>query len=129
MATLNRTNVPLVDAPGGGPASIPGTGIVVAGKEYPVDCTIFATALEVGTAYARRMGFETYGRGGRSLSQEWAKGFRTLHGFYCRDFPNLLHMGVNQNGQSYCVPYTLDEQAERSAAILKNARLHQARLI
>jgi len=129
LATFNRSNVTLVDTQGRGPDAITETGIVVAGKEYPVDCIIFATGFEVGTAYARRMGFETYGRGGRSLSQEWEKGFRTLHGFYCRDFSNLFHMGVNQNGQSYCVTYTLDEQAEHIAAVLKHARLRKAPLI
>ena len=124
--TFNRPNVTLVDTDGRGPDEITEKGIVVNGKEYEVDCIIFATGFEVGTAYARRMGFETYGRGGKTLSQEWANGFRTLHGFYCRDFPNLLHMGTNQNGQSYCVTYTLDEQAKHIAAVLKYAQLHQA---
>jgi cation diffusion facilitator CzcD-associated flavoprotein CzcO len=129
LDTFNRPNVTVVDTNGRGPDAITETGIVVHGKEYAVDCIIFATGFEVGTAYARRMGFETYGRGGKSLSKEWANGSRSLHGFYCRDFPNLLHMGVNQNGVSYCVTYGLDEQAVHIAAILKYAQLRQARLI
>jgi cyclohexanone monooxygenase len=128
-ATFNRPNVTLVDTDGRGPDEITETGIVVGGKEYEVDCIIFATGFEVGTEYARRMGFEAYGRGGKALSQEWASGFRTLHGFYSRDFPNLFHMGTNQNGQSYCVTFHLDEQAAHVAAVLKQAQLHQAKLV
>jgi cyclohexanone monooxygenase len=128
-ATFNRPNVTLLDTQGRGPDAITETGVVVAGKEYQVDCIIFATGFEVGTAYARRMGFEIYGRGGRSLSEAWVNGIRSLHGVCCRGFPNLLHMGTSQNGQSYCVTYTLDEQAEHIAAILKQAQLRKACLI
>jgi cation diffusion facilitator CzcD-associated flavoprotein CzcO len=127
--TFNRPNVTLVDTQGRGPDAITEKGIIVDGKEYEVDCIIFATGFEVGTAYARRMGFETYGRGGKSLSEEWSDGFRSLHGFYCRNFPNLLHTGINQNGQSFCVTYTLDEQAEHIAAVLKHAQVSNARVI
>jgi hypothetical protein len=38
-------------------------------------------------------------------------------------------MGVNQNGQSFCVTYSLDEQAEHIADVLKYARDRGARLI
>ena len=40
-------------------------GVVVDGVEYQVDCLIFATGFEVGTAYTRRAEFEMYGRGRR----------------------------------------------------------------
>ena len=126
LPTFNRPNVTLIDTQGHGPDAITETGIVYGGKTYDVDCIIFATGFEVGTRYARRMGFETYGRAGRSLSEEWSKGIRSLHGFYSRDFPNLFHMGISQNGVSYCVTYHLDEQADHIAQVLKHAQLHQA---
>jgi cyclohexanone monooxygenase len=129
LDTFNSPNVTLVDTEGRGPDEITEKGIVVNGKEYEVDCIIFATGFEVGTPYARRMGFDVYGRGGKSLSREWSNGFRSLHGFYCRDFPNLIHMGTNQNGQSYCVTYHLDEQAEHIATILKEAKRRQVQRI
>ncbi len=44
-------------------------GLVFDGVEYEVDCIIFATGFEVGTAYTRRAGFEIYGRGGQSLTE------------------------------------------------------------
>jgi hypothetical protein len=46
-----------------------------------VDCIIFATGFEVGTAYTRRTGFEVHGRGGRKLTDYRSAGLRTLHGF------------------------------------------------
>ncbi len=33
-------------------------------REYEVDCLIFATGFEVGTAYTRRAGYDIVGRGG-----------------------------------------------------------------
>ena len=54
-----------------------------------MDCIIFATGFEVGTAYTRRTGFEVYGRGDRKLTDHWSSGLRTLHGFYSHGFPIL----------------------------------------
>jgi hypothetical protein len=94
-----------------------------------VDCVIFATGFETGTTFSRRSGSEIHGVGGKSLSKEWARGLKTLHGFCSHDFPNLFHMGVNQNGVSYLFTYHLDEQAEHIVDVLKRARLKQARRI
>jgi cyclohexanone monooxygenase len=127
--TFNRPNVTLIDTAGRGLDAVTEKGLMFNGVEYEVDCIIFATGFEVGTAWARRMGFETHGRGGKKLSDEWKGGLRSLHGFYCHDFPNLLHMGVNQNGQSFCATYSLDEQAEHILSVLKYARDRNARLI
>jgi cyclohexanone monooxygenase len=57
--------VTLVDTLGRGVDRVTETGLVFDGVEYEVDCIIFATGFEVGTAYTRRSGFEVYGRGGR----------------------------------------------------------------
>ncbi|MCW8083992.1 hypothetical protein OPV10_09695, partial [Pediococcus acidilactici] len=64
--------------------------VVVDGRAYELDCLIFASGFEVGTDYARRMGFEVYGRGGTSLSERWRDGVKTMHGFYSRGFPNCF---------------------------------------
>jgi hypothetical protein len=37
----------------------------------------------------------------------------------------LVVLRCARNGQSYCVTYTLDEQAEHAAAILKQAKLRK----
>ena len=38
--------------------------VVANGVEYPVDCIIFATGFEVGTAWTRRAGYEITGQDG-----------------------------------------------------------------
>ena len=64
LPTFNRPNVRLVDTRGRGVDRVTEAGLVFDGVEYEVDCIIFATGFEVGTAYTRRAGYEIYGRGG-----------------------------------------------------------------
>src|SRR5581483_2147419 len=72
LDTFNRPNVTLVDTQGKGVERITEKGVVANGREYEVDCLIYATGFEVGTSYTRRSGYELYGRGGQSLSEKWA---------------------------------------------------------
>src|SRR5205807_2347848 len=81
LPTFNRPNVKLVDTSCTGVEQITERGVVVDGVEYEVDCLIFATGFEVGTAYTRRAEFAIYGRNNLSLANYWAKGMRTFHGF------------------------------------------------
>ncbi|HVN00726.1 MAG TPA: NAD(P)/FAD-dependent oxidoreductase [Caulobacteraceae bacterium] len=129
LPTFNRPNVTLVDTGGKGVERITETGLVVDGQEYEVDCIIFATGFEVGTSYTRRAGFEVVGRGGLTLSEHWAKGLRTLHGFYSHGFPNCFHMGVNQSTLTPNFPHLLDEQAHHIAHVISEASLRQAATI
>ena len=66
LDTFNRPNVTLVDTNGQGVDRMTEHGIVANGVEYEIDCLIFATGFEVGTAFTRRAGCELYGRGGLS---------------------------------------------------------------
>jgi cation diffusion facilitator CzcD-associated flavoprotein CzcO len=129
LPTFNRPNVTLVDTGGQGVERVDETGLWVGGQHYEVDCIIFATGFEVGTSYTRRAGFEVYGRGGKSLSEHWANGLRTLHGFYSAGFPNCFHMGVNQSTLTPNFPHLLDEQAHHVAHVVKEAQLRQAQTI
>ena len=45
LHTFNRPNTHLVDTDGKGVERITATGVVVEGKEYPVDCVIYASGL------------------------------------------------------------------------------------
>jgi cation diffusion facilitator CzcD-associated flavoprotein CzcO len=74
------------------------SGVVVNGVEYELDCLIFATGFEVGTACTRRAGFGLYGRDGLSLADYWAKGMRTYHGFLSPGVSQLLSYGTNPDG-------------------------------
>jgi cyclohexanone monooxygenase len=129
LPTFNRPNVTLVDTQGHGVERVTETGLVFGGVEYEVDCIIFATGFEVGTAYTRRAGFEVYGRGGKTLTEHWASGMKTLHGFYSHGFPNCFHMGVTQNALTPNFPHMLDEQARHISDLVQQANLHQAQTI
>ena len=98
LDTYNRPNVHLVDTDGQGVDRIDDTGAWVAGQHYDLDCIVFASGFEVGTEYARRAGFETTGRHGRTLSEHWSEGMRTLHGVHVHGFPNLFVIGLTQAG-------------------------------
>ena len=129
LPTFNRPNVTLVDTRGRGVDRVTETGLVFDGVEYEVDCIIFATGFEVGTAYTHRAGFEIYGRGGRTLTEYWADGPRTLHGFYSNGFPNCFHLGILQNAVTSNFGHMLYEQARHIAAVIEQARLRQAQVI
>jgi cyclohexanone monooxygenase len=129
LPTFNRPNVTLVDTLGRGVDHVTEAGLVFGGVEYEVDCIIFATGFEVGTAYTRRAGFEVYGRGGKPLSEHWAGGLKTLHGFYSHGFPNCFHMGVTQNAVTPNFPHMLDEQARHITEIIQGASERQAQRV
>ena len=111
LKTFNRPNVTLVDTKGRGVDRITEKGIVANGVEYELDCIIFATGFEVGTAYTRRAGYDITGKGGLTLSDKWANGLRTLHGFQTNGFPNCFFMGVTQGGFTANFPHMLNEQS------------------
>ena len=78
-STCRRSTGPtcaLVDTDGRGVDRITPSGVVVGGREYPVDCLIFATGFEVGTDYTRRAGYDVVGVGGLKLSEYWSDGMK-----------------------------------------------------
>ena len=119
LETFNRPNVTLVDTEGKGVERITEKGVVVGGKEYELDCLIFATGFEVGTDYTRRAGYEIYGTGGQTLTAKWKDGMRTFHGIHTHGFPNCFVMGMTQTGLTANIPHMLKEQAEHISYIIK----------
>ncbi|MDC0995390.1 NAD(P)/FAD-dependent oxidoreductase [Pseudomonadales bacterium] len=111
LQTFNLDNVQLVDTNGIGVDSITPNGVVANGKEYPVDCIIFATGFEVGTDYTRRAGYDVFGKDNLSLSQKWSDGMRTLHGIHTHGFPNLFIISNSQSGFTTNFPHSMDETA------------------
>ena len=104
-------------------------GVVVNGVEYKVDCLIFATGFEVGTAYTRRSEFEVYGRNGQTLTDYWSDGMKTHHGFLTHGFPNLFHMGLTQTGLAPNFTYMLEGQATHIAHIVNELRAREGRSV
>jgi cyclohexanone monooxygenase len=121
LETFNRPNVALVDTAGRGVERITAKGVVVDGREYPVDCLIYASGFEVGTDYCRRAGLELHGRGGERLSERWTGGARTLHGMHVHGFPNCFLMNNVQAGFTANYPHLLNEQAKHVAYIVRRA--------
>ncbi len=120
LPSFNRPNVKLVDTQGRGVERITEKGIVVDGQEYEIDCLILATGFEVGTSYNRRAGYEIIGRKGQTLSEKWANGMRTFHGFQTNGFPNCYFMGVTQGGFTANFPHLLNEQSVHIAYMISH---------
>jgi cyclohexanone monooxygenase len=129
LDTFNRPNVTLVDTQGKGVERITEKGVVANGREYEVDCLIYATGFEVGTSYTRRSGYELYGRGGQSLSEKWADGISTLHGLHTRNFPNCFIISNAQSGFTANFPHMLNEQSKHIAYIVKHCADRQVRTV
>jgi cation diffusion facilitator CzcD-associated flavoprotein CzcO len=129
LPAFNRPNVTLVDTLGRGVDRITAKGLVFDGVEYEADCIIFATGFEVGTSYTRRAAFEIYGRGGKTLTEYWAGGMKTLHGFCSAGFPNCFHMGITQNALTANFPHMLEEQSRHITELIQHAKAQEARCI
>ena len=55
------------------------------------------------------------------MSEKWAGGMRTLHGFQTRGFPNCFFMGVTQGGFTANFPHMLNEQSLHIAYMIDHA--------
>ena len=122
LDAFNRPNVELVDTGGHGVERLTRNAVVANGREYEVDCLIFATGFEVGTSYTRRAGYDIIGKDGVTLSDYWADGLRTLHGLTVHNFPNCFFLGFTQTAITISVPQALGEQARHVAYIVSQAR-------
>jgi len=118
LATFNRPNVTLVDTHGRGVEKITEHAVWVDGKPYEIDCLIYATGFEVGTAYAHRSGYEIYGRGGLTISEKWKDGVSTLHGIISRGFPNCFILGNSQMPFTPNFPHATSLQAQQAAYVI-----------
>jgi cation diffusion facilitator CzcD-associated flavoprotein CzcO len=122
LQAFNDPATHLVDTDGKGVQEITTAGVVVAGREYGLDCIIYASGFEVGTSYARRAGFEVIGRGGRTLSRHWDPAMRTLHGIHARGFPNLLFVQPTQGANLISnIPHNIVDSARTIAVTVRHA--------
>ncbi|MCZ6502994.1 MAG: NAD(P)/FAD-dependent oxidoreductase [Gammaproteobacteria bacterium] len=123
LQAYNQPNVTLVDTEGKGVERLTENAVVANGREYEIDCLIFATGFEVGTSYTRRSGYDIIGRNGNTLSNHWSGGMRTYHGLQSHGFPNCFFMGFTQTAITINVPHALNEQAKHVAYILNEVRM------
>jgi cyclohexanone monooxygenase len=129
LATFNCPNVALIDTNGKGVERISENSIIANGKEYKIDCLIYATGFEVGTTFSHRANLELHGRDGLALTEKWKDGASTLHGMHVNGFPNAFIIGNTQSGFTTNFPHMIDEQSQHLAYILKEAGQRQATVI
>jgi cyclohexanone monooxygenase len=127
---FNRPNVTLVDTEGRGVERITPNGLVVKGKEYPVDCLIHATGFDYLKDYAVESGFDAVGPGGLKLSQHWKEGPRTLMAIQTDKFPNFFFVRLPQAGispnythmateQTFTIAYLIDQCMKQGKATVE----------
>ena len=140
--TFNRPNVDLLDVSDTkGLERMTENGFVFHGKEYPVDCMIFASGFEVTSDLNRRWGIDIFeGRGGRSIYDHWAEGPKTLHGTMTHGFPNQFYIGYIQGGlnasvteqfgkQGYHIAHVIAEVMKRGAAVAEPSQQAQDKYV
>jgi cyclohexanone monooxygenase len=131
LPSFNRPNVTLIDvSETQGVERITEKGFIANGKEYEVDCIVHASGFEITTGMKRRIGVETLeGRGGKSLYDHWADGFRTLHGPMTDYFPNQFWVGFFQGGVSVNLTAMYDQQAKHMAYLISETIKRGAKTI
>jgi cation diffusion facilitator CzcD-associated flavoprotein CzcO len=129
LETFNLDHVELVDTDGKGIDRITEKGIVANGKEYELDCIIYGTGFEVGTSYARRSNYETYGKNGLSMTEKWSTGVRTLHGYWMNQFPNFFIISTLQSGFAANFVHMLTRQAKHIAWIIAECKKRDIKVI
>ncbi|KAL4809787.1 hypothetical protein BDV18DRAFT_129665 [Aspergillus unguis] len=124
LQAFNRDNVTLVDTNGRGVEHITEKGIVIQGKEYPLDVLILSTGYRSAFLYSpgRRVDIDIRGRNNLSLDDKWTSGVATLHGVMSHDFPNLFWPGFAQSGGTPNFAHCIDLSAQHVAEIMAEAR-------
>ncbi|KAF2128797.1 FAD/NAD(P)-binding domain-containing protein [Dothidotthia symphoricarpi CBS 119687] len=129
LQTFNRENVKLVDTRGQGVDRITEKGVVANGKEYEIDCLVYATGFEVANEWSHKSGMEIYGRNGLSVTEKWKEGASTLHGWSSRQFPNCFWVQLTQAVLTPNVMHITGEQAKHFAYVISECKKRDIRTI
>jgi len=124
LPCFNRDNVELVDTDGSGVERFTEHGMVVAGKEYPIDYLVLSTGFRssAGDTPASRANLVVEGRNGRNIDEKFKQGWGSLHGQLSRDFPNMFLCSPLQAAASVNFSFVLDQFAQHAAYIIHEAR-------
>ncbi|MDG2004638.1 MAG: NAD(P)/FAD-dependent oxidoreductase [Novosphingobium sp.] len=122
LQTFNRPNVSLVHTNGRGIERITERGIVANGREYELDCIVYATGFDSSSGMLKTMGVNPEGVEGIALTDRFAQGFSTLHGLHVSQFPNMFIIGGPQSTLATTFTYGLHVQAEQCARIMAHCR-------
>ncbi len=129
--TFNRPNVELIDVSDSqGVERMTAKGFVANGREYEVDCMIFASGYEVTSELHRRWGIDAIeGRDQLSIYDYWADGFQTFQGMMARNFPNMFFTGFTQAGVNATNSATFIAQGRHIGYIASQALLRGAQTV
>ncbi len=121
--TFNRPNVDLVDvAETRGVERMTENGFVANGREYPIDCMIFASGYEVTNDLDRRWGIDRIeGEDGLSIYDYWRDGPQTFQGMMAHQFPNMFFTGFAQTGANATNSKTFIDQGRHIGYIASEA--------
>lgn len=130
LQAFNEPGVKLVDTDGKGVERITEKGVVANGVEYEVDCIVYASGFEVGSAYTDRAGFDVTGKDGTTLSEYWGDTMRTLHGLHIHGFPNLFMVQPTQAANFIAnVPHNIVDHADTITAVVGEAEKRGAAMV
>jgi cyclohexanone monooxygenase len=129
LDSFNRANVTLVDTEGRGVERITERSVVTGGREYELDCLIYATGFEYNSDYTQRAGLDAHGRGGLALSEKWRNGVESLHGLTSRGFPNCFFLMFTQSGHSANAQHMLDVNTRHLAYLVGEVTRRGARTV
>ncbi|OQE01234.1 hypothetical protein PENVUL_c043G06397 [Penicillium vulpinum] len=130
LEAFNKPNVELIDSAGAGVEAVTERGIIVQGKEYPVDCIIYATGYEWGGNYdAGNSKINIEGRNGQTLVEKFKDGPLLVHGCWIRGFPNLSLLSWTQAGTTANGTTTMIKMTEHMIYLQKEFRKRQIRSI
>lgn len=120
---FNQANVDLIDvAETQGLEAMTEHGFMHRGKEYEIDCMIFASGYEVTSNLRTRWGFDAVtGRNDVSIYDYWANGPRSLHGSMAHNFPNMFFTGYIQGGLNGTTTLMFSQQGYHAAYIISEA--------
>lgn len=122
LPTFNRPSVTLVDTKGQGVDRITEKGIVSGGKEYELDCIVYATGFEYNSDWKLRHNLNIYGVACQDFSEKWSDGPLTLHGWATNGFPNLYIVNSAQNSGFPNYHHSLDDQASHLVYMMSKAK-------
>ncbi|MEI9991985.1 MAG: NAD(P)/FAD-dependent oxidoreductase [Rhizomicrobium sp.] len=119
LQAFNRENITLVDTDGHGVDAITEAGVVFNGREYAVECIVFATGFDVGAPPHKVGGYTLIGRNGVTLDTKWAHGVRSVHGTQIAGFPNFHIVGGTAQGTTaFNFTHTLSMQAVHATDLI-----------
>jgi cyclohexanone monooxygenase len=124
LQAFNRPSTHLIDTDGKGVERLTEHGVVANGREYEVDCVVYASGFDFGFGadYARRTGYDPVGVGGIRLSEHWAEGMRTLHGMHVHGFPSMFIVQLAQGAALVSnVPHNYVDASKTIAAVVEHA--------